>query len=164
MHCWEPDDGDKLKLPQPISHLWKGTPLKFLRTLIVCAAATCTSAFAQDAADIAKASDAAQQWLSLVDSQQYGKTWSEAAPVFQQAIKQGDWEKAVGGVRGPVGALKSRTLKSATFSKDLPGAPKGDYVVIVYDTEFANKAGAIETVAPMRDSDGRWKVSGYFVR
>lgn len=55
-------------------------------------------------------------------------------------------------------------MRSATFARDLPGAPKGDYVVIVYDTVFADKAGAIETITPMRDSDGKWKVSGYFVR
>lgn len=130
---------------------------------MVCAALACSSAVAQDAADIAKATDAAQQWLSLADSQQYAQTWSEAAAPSRQIVKQAEWEKAVGGARTPLGAVKSRTLKSVTFSKDLPGAPKGDYVVIVYNTEFANKAGALETVAPMRDSDGSWKVSGYFI-
>jgi hypothetical protein len=30
--------------------------------------------------------------------------------------------------------------------------------------EFANKAGATETVVPMRDADGSWKVSGYFIK
>lgn len=138
--------------------------MKFVRSLIVFAAMSCSTAFAQDAADVGKATIAAQQWLALADSQQYAKTWSEAAPVFQQAIKQPDWEQAVGSVRGPIGALKSRTLKSATFTKDLPGAPRCDYVVIVYRSEFANKADAVETVAPMRDADGVWKVSGYFVR
>jgi hypothetical protein len=102
--------------------------------------------------------------LSQADSGQYAATWTAAAPTFQQAIKQADWEKAIGEVRKPMGAVKSRALKSAAFHKDLPGAPKGDYVLIQYDTDFANKAGALETVTPMRDSDGKWKVSGYFIR
>ena len=65
----------------------------------------------------------------------------------------------------PFGAVKSRILKSATFARDPGGAPPGRYVIIVYDTRFANHAGgAIENVTPMRDSDGSWKVSGYYFR
>src|SRR6187402_2269643 len=30
--------------------------------------------------------------------------------------------------------------------------------------QFANKASAVETVTPMRDKDGSWKVSGYYVK
>jgi hypothetical protein len=55
-------------------------------------------------------------------------------------------------------------LSTAKFFKSLPGAPDGQYVVIKYDTTFANKAAAVETVTPMREADGSWKVSGYFVK
>jgi hypothetical protein len=46
----------------------------------------------------------------------------------------------------------------------LPGAPDGESVVIQYDTQFEHKAHAVETVVPMRERDGSWKVSGYFVK
>jgi hypothetical protein len=36
-------------------------------------------------------------------------------------------------------------------------------VVIQYDTSFANKKSAVETVTPLLDSDGQWRVSGYFI-
>jgi hypothetical protein len=29
---------------------------------------------------------------------------------------------------------------------------------------FENKAAAVETVTPMADPDGAWRVSGYFIR
>jgi hypothetical protein len=29
---------------------------------------------------------------------------------------------------------------------------------------FENKKAAIETVTPMHDKDGKWKVSGYYIR
>jgi len=29
---------------------------------------------------------------------------------------------------------------------------------------FANKKAAVETVTPMKDTDGQWRVSGYFIR
>ena len=40
----------------------------------------------------------------------------------------------------------------------------GKYVVIQYDTVFEHKASAVETVTPMPDPDGVWRVSGYFIR
>ena len=62
------------------------------------------------------------------------------------------------------GALKSRTLKSATFARTLPGAPDGEYVVIQYETAFENKAAAVETITPMLDKDGSWRISGYYIK
>lgn len=46
----------------------------------------------------------------------------------------------------------------------LPGAPDGEYAVIQFETSFANKKSAIETVTPMKDPDGKWRVSGYFIK
>ena len=47
---------------------------------------------------------------------------------------------------------------------ELPGAPDGEYVVFQFDTQFERKRAAVETVTPMRDPDGSWRVSGYFIR
>jgi hypothetical protein len=55
-------------------------------------------------------------------------------------------------------------VAGAQFTRTLPGAPDGDYVVIQYRTRFEHKAAAVETVPPMRDADGQWRVSGYFIR
>jgi hypothetical protein len=35
--------------------------------------------------------------------------------------------------------------------------------VVTFDTKFANKAAAVETVALARDR-GSWKAAGYYVR
>ena len=132
-------------------------------TLAACAFAS-SALLAQDAQDLGKASEAAQQWLSLADAGRYAATYRAAAPAFRASVTQPAWEAAVQGVRKPLGEVKRRTLKSSTFQQVLPGAPPGQYVVIVYDTEFAGQPAALETVVPMRDADGSWKVSGYFVR
>ena len=73
-------------------------------------------------------------------------------------------ETTVRGVRNPLGKLKLRTLKSATYRTSLPGAPDGQYVVIQYQSSFENKRSALEIVTPMLDKDGVWRVSGYQVR
>ena len=57
-----------------------------------------------------------------------------------------------------------RTLKSKQYATELPGAPDGRYVVIQFETSFANKRSAVETVTPMKQDDGTWRVSGYFVK
>jgi len=112
----------------------------------------------------AAAQQAAENWLQLVDSGQYGLSWDEAAPLFKGAISRDQWIDAVTGVRRPLGPLKERKLQSATRTRTLPGAPDGDYVVLQYESAFANTQRAVETVTPMRGPDGQWKVSGYYVR
>jgi len=110
------------------------------------------------------AQQSAQTWLALVDGGKYGQSWSEAAQLFKQAVTQSQWESAAKGAREPLGKLQSRKLQSAEFRRSLPGAPDGEYVVIQYATSFENKKSAIETVTPMKDKDGVWRVSGYIIR
>jgi hypothetical protein len=102
-------------------------------------------------------------WLALVDGGQYGASWDQAAANFRAALKRADWEKGVGSVRGPLGAVVSRTLRSATRKTSLPGAPDGDYVVIENETAFAN-GPTIETATMTKEADGQWRAVGYFVR
>lgn len=123
-----------------------------------------STARAADGDATSKAQDAAKAWLVLVDAEKYGQSWDEAALLFRSAVMKAEWERAVRATRGPLGAVKSRALKSANFTRSLPGAPDGEYVVIQFDTRFANKASAIETVTPMRDKDGAWRVSGYYIK
>jgi hypothetical protein len=113
---------------------------------------------------LAEAQEAAEAWLALIDSNQFSVSWDHAASLFQGAITQANWEYALNAARTPLGALQSRKLKSVTFTRTLPGAPDGEYVVIQYDSQFAKKNAAIETVTPMRDGDGQWKVAGYFIK
>ena len=77
------------------------------------------------------------------------------AAAFEQAMKT---------VRAPLGKLLSRKVKSAVYHTSLQGAPDGRYVVIQFETSFENKKDAVETVTPMADPDGQWRVSGYYIR
>ena len=120
-------------------------------------------AFAADKTeDAAQAS--AESWLKLVDEGNYPASWEQAAKVFKVAVKQADWVQMAGGVRAPLSKLVSRKLKSREYTEKMPGAPDGKYVIIQYDTVYASKASAVETVIPMADPDGVWRVSGYFIR
>ncbi|MFZ4775305.1 MAG: DUF4019 domain-containing protein [Terrimicrobiaceae bacterium] len=108
--------------------------------------------------------EAAKSWLKLVDSKKYQESWVEAAPFFKGKVKEESWIKMVAPVRDPMGDLKTRELISAVYTKTLPGAPEGEYVVIQFKTAFQNKPDAVETITPMKDDKGAWRVSGYYIR
>jgi hypothetical protein len=125
----------------------------------------CSTVFAQDqTAKKEAAKQAAQSWLALVDRGDYGASWREASSFFQSKISKADWETALKQVRAPLGAAGSRTLLGAEYQTELPNAPKGEYVIIQYKVEFAGGGTFVETITPMLDKDGKWRVSGYFVK
>ena len=107
---------------------------------------------------------AAESWLALVDAGDYAKSWDTAAAYFQGAITKEKWGQTLKGVRPPLGRVLSRKVKTKQYATSVPGAPDGEYVVIQFETSFENKADAVETVTPMKDPDGKWRVSGYFIR
>ena len=119
--------------------------------------------FSQTAPEKA-AGDSANKWLALVDAGHYATSWDEAAQVFKNAVSKEQWADTLKASRAPLGKMKSRQLKSATYQTSLPGAPDGQYVVIQYESSFEQKTSAVETVTPMMDKDGYWRVSGYFIR
>jgi Protein of unknown function (DUF4019) len=116
-----------------------------------------------DGAEVAAAS-AAVAWLALTDAGNYSASWSAASSLFRQHVSQLQWQTAAANARAPLGALKSRKVQSATFTRSVPGAPDGEYVMITFASSFENKASAVETVTPMLDADGTWRVSGYYIR
>ena len=107
---------------------------------------------------------AAEVWLDLVDTGQYGASWDEAASYFKGVVSEEQWLSSMQAVRKPLGQTISRTLKSQQYSSSLPGVPDGEYVVIQFNTSFDHKASAVETVTPMKDQDGKWRVSGYYIK
>ena len=111
-----------------------------------------------------EARKSAEQWLALVDAGKYAESWKSAAEYFKTAVSEEQWGHSLDAFRKPLGELVSRKLKSAQYAKSLPGAPDGEYVVLQFETSFANKKEAIETVTPMLDKGGKWRVSGYFIK
>jgi len=139
--------------------------MKQLASLFVLATAFASPmAHGQQQDAVRDAVDAANRWLVPADAGDGAATWDQAASPFQAAVSRADWSAALKRVRQPLGAVTSRKVISSEFKRSLPGAPDGEYVVIQYDTQFEHKAHAVETVVPMRERDGSWKVSGYFVK
>ena len=154
--------------------------MKFLAALVATATSVfCSGLFAQESnadaipvnapvalpsSPLSHAEASAASWLAVADAGGYARSWREAAGLLQGAITQPQWESALQASRVPLGGVMSRTLKAATYSHTLAGAPDGEYVLIQYETRFASKSLAIETLTIMKDQDTRWKVAGYFIK
>jgi len=110
---------------------------------------------------------AANAWLTLIDNGKYKESWKETAAVFKSAVSEKQWEQALQKVRKPLGKNLSRKLISKIYHIFLggaPNAPRGKYVTIRFKSSFKNKKSAIETITPMMGKDGKWRVSGYYIK
>ncbi|HEX8925967.1 MAG TPA: DUF4019 domain-containing protein [Terriglobales bacterium] len=136
--------------------------------VILVAVAMLAIGFAQEKSAQDKKVDAgvkaAQAWLAVVDSGNYGASWEQASGMFKAAITREKWEEALQQARTPLGKPSARKLWGAKLENSLPNAPAGEYVVMQFNTNFDNKSGAVETVTMVLDKDEKWRAAGYFIR
>ena len=102
---------------------------------------------------------AADEWMAILDSGDVGRAWEETSLVFQKGVTKAEFERLVRDARAPLGEFVSRSVRSAQSARSLPGAPRGRYVVIQYDSRFS-KRPTVESVTQMYEGDD-WKISGY---
>jgi hypothetical protein len=132
--------------------------------LLVVATLLAIPASAQDPRASA-AQVAARQFLKLTDRGDAKASWDAAAKQFQEAITVQRWAQALASVRRPLGEVADRTLLSTRFLQKLPDSVReGDFVVLLYRTNFAKKVDGSESVTLERGVDGVWRVVGYLIR
>ncbi len=107
---------------------------------------------------------AAHAWLLLLDRKDWGTAWDASSAMFRQSVPLPAWMDGIPKLRDPFGALVERQPVEAVYKKTLPGRPDGDYVTVLFQSKFANKADVQETVTTVREPDGRWRVTGYTAR
>lgn len=106
--------------------------------------------------------DRAKQWLTVIDDQNYADAYKQMGRVARDKVAEQNFAEKVGGLRTPLGAMSSRTLKDVKMTKTLPGMRDGQYATVRFDSAFAHKAAAVETVT-MVSENGAWSVVGYFI-
>lgn len=102
--------------------------------------------------------EAARRWLALVDAGQWNDSWLTTAQSFRELNTVQVWSDVSQRVRTPLGAMRSRQLVSVD---DVPAPPAG-YMMVRFRTDFANRAGATETLT-LVDEGGVWRVSGIYI-
>lgn len=109
------------------------------------------------------AASAAGEWVLLLDKGKYNESWNNAAAYLKAKITEKQWGRVLQAARMQLGKNLSRKLVSSSYHTSLPGAPDGKYVVIRFKASFEKKS-VIETIVPMLDKDGKWRVSGYYIK
>ena len=127
--------------------------------LFVLSVVTIKVAVAQAAED--KARFAAEQWIVLVDDGQYDESWKEASKIFQSSNPENDWQKKAESERNQLGQRQSRKLKDIKTTSTVKGLPAGQYILVKYQSSYANKKGLTETIAAVQEADGNWRVASY---
>lgn len=123
-----------------------------------------TSGFLLASEEAEKAAiSSATEWLNLVDEGRYEKSWDESATLFKIEVSRDKWLGLLKDNRSPLGKVLARKLKLKHYTKSMPGAPDGDYVVLQYETAFEKKPSTLETITPMLDKDGKWRVMNYYI-
>jgi hypothetical protein len=107
---------------------------------------------------------AAHAWLLLLDRKDWGTAWDASSGVFRQSVPLARWMDDVPKLRDPFGAFVERQPGQAEYKRTLPGRPEGDYVTVAFTSKFAKKDAVQELVTTVRESDGRWRVTGYQTR
>jgi hypothetical protein len=103
-----------------------------------------------------------RDWLALVDSGRFPDAYDQAGELFRGSMAREQWAAALGNSRKPLGNVLQRNLKTAVVAQDLPGAPKGKYVVSTFETTFQQQAAPLwEIATSFLGPDGSWKVVGY---
>jgi hypothetical protein len=107
---------------------------------------------------------AAEQWLAIVDAGKADESWEKLEPAFAKKVGRKKWASALAEIRNPLGKLTSRKVKSAEYTKELSGAPEGEYVVVQFASAFEHKKEATEKVTLFLGRDLLWRVAGYSVK
>jgi hypothetical protein len=106
--------------------------------------------------------DRAKQWLTLIDDQNYTDAYKQMGATARAKASEPQFTTKVSGKRIPLGAMSSRTLKDVNVAKTLPGMRDGQYTTVRYDSAFAHKAAAVESVT-LESENGAWSVIDYHI-
>lgn len=101
---------------------------------------------------------AARGWLALIDKGEWKASHAASGAAFRSAISALAWGQAAAQARQPLGRVVKRELLEYGSQ-----SASRDQRIVIFRTDFANRAGATETVTLERDA-GKYRVVGYWIR
>lgn len=108
------------------------------------------------------AQDAAESWLALVDDDDFGESWDDAASLLQNRIAREDWIAEGRTLRDSVDVHSYRARTTVQYRDSIRRAPNGGpFVLLKYHTTF--KTGRVEELIVTVREEDTWKVAGYQV-
>lgn len=103
---------------------------------------------------------AARAWLALVDDGKYDEAYEARCDLWQSKVTAENSRKELETLRKDRGAGVSRNQTMAQKANSLPGLPDGDYIILMFQTQFAKGSGSETMVI---SNEGEWKVFTYAI-
>lgn len=107
--------------------------------------------------------DAILAWLQLIDSGKYAEAWNLNSTLSRSLESENEWTSKLKSIREPLGGLITRN-NTGTQSRDIEGAPSGQYMIYTFTSEFTSKQSAVETVTLILQDGAKWRVLGYSIQ
>jgi hypothetical protein len=102
-------------------------------------------------------------FLGYLDQGRFADSYDYTGMLIRAQVDRASFTSQIEKARAGVGAMQARDLIDAAYSTTVPGAPEGQYVVLHYHTNFANRHDVVETLT-LAFAKGYWRVSGYYIR
>jgi len=112
--------------------------------------------------NVIPATVAARKWLKILDKNQFGHCWENSSVLVKKNLSKEAFIKEATRSRQPFGSFIKRDIIMSQPKVELPGSPKGKYVIIKFESEFVNKKKVTQTVIVQQDPDQVWRVAAYF--
>lgn len=112
---------------------------------------------------VAAATEEANRWLAELHAGKLEQTWLDCAAALQNAITEKEWIDSLIARNEKFGRLLMFRLHDANYTRTLPGAPLGEYVLARFLSKYENTPPLMETLVVAKDSLGDWRVAGYDV-
>lgn len=107
---------------------------------------------------------AAAQFLFLVDTEEYAKSWESTAEILKKMLPQTSWNERIAGIRSFLGPVVERIQHDIAYTSTADNVPAGEYVILTFISRFELRERVIETITLMLSKDNRWQVVGYFLK
>jgi hypothetical protein len=108
-----------------------------------------------------KTRDLIQTFLSMTDEARYEETYELAAPTLKKMKTRLGWVNLVKSDRDRMGEVKSRQMVRVDRAVSFPDLPEGQYLSVVFRTEFSKQSEAEEKVTVAAVAGGGYGLVGY---
>jgi Protein of unknown function (DUF4019) len=115
------------------------------------------------AAEESAAQRQALGFLGYLDEGRFADSYAYTGMLLRARADRESFASQIQKARAGTGALQARELIDATYNTSVEGAPEGQYVILHYHSNFANRQDTVETIT-LALAKGYWRVDGYYIK
>ena len=115
------------------------------------------------AAEESAAQRQALGFLGYLDEGRFADSYAYTGMLLRARADREAFTAQIQKARTGTGALQARELIDAAYNTSVEGAPEGQYVILHYHSNFANRQDTVETMT-LALAKGYWRVDGYYIK